>query len=282
MSLPTRTGRSERDFVLQDAEFEQIRQLVRQHTGIALSESKRELVYSRLVRRLRRLGMDNFGDYIDLLESGPAEELEEFSNAITTNLTAFFRENHHFDYLVESALPMLQKRNAASRRLRVWSAGCSTGEEPYSIAMVLHAEMSRFAGWDVRILATDIDSQVLGHAMGGRYAADRVERVPARYARSFTDNGDGTYSVKPDVQSLISFRQLNLMQPWPMRGPFDIIFCRNVVIYFDKPTQVELFGRISALQREGDFLFVGHSESLFKVCDRYDLIGKTAFRRLPG
>ena len=118
--------------------------------------------------------------------------------------------------------------------------------------------------------------------MGGRYAADRVERVPARYARSFTDNGDGTYSVKPDVQSLISFRQLNLMQPWPMRGPFDIIFCRNVVIYFDKPTQVELFGRISALQREGDFLFVGHSESLFKVCDRYDLIGKTAFRRLAG
>lgn len=284
MTTPTysRSDRADRDFVLTDGEFDEIRQLVRQHTGISLSESKRELVYSRLVRRLRRLGMVSFADYIGLLRAGAAEELEEFSNAITTNLTAFFRENHHFEYLAEAALPLIEKRNAASRRLRIWSAGCSTGEEPYSIAMVLLAEMQRFQGWDVKILATDIDSQVLAHATAGRYAAERAERVPPRYTRYFLREDDGNYLVKPEARALVSFRQLNLMQPWPMRGPFDIVFCRNVVIYFDKPTQIELFRRLSELQKVGDYLFVGHSESLFKVCDQYDLIGKTAFRRIAG
>ena len=270
----------DRDFVLHDSEFAEIRELVKIHTGISLSESKRELVYSRLVRRLRRLGMSSFGDYIELLRTAEAAELEEFANAITTNLTAFFRENHHFEFLASTALPALEKRNAGKRRLRIWSAGCSTGEEPYSIAMVLREELHRFPGWDVKILATDIDSQVLAHAQRGIYASDRVERVPAKHARWFSPQGDGNYSIKPEVQSLISFRQLNLMQPWPMSGKFDVIFCRNVVIYFDKPTQVELFGRMASLQSAGDYLFVGHSESLFKVCDRYELIGKTAFSRL--
>jgi len=282
MNTPVRPANRERDFVLHDSEFSEIRELVKIHTGISLSEAKRELVYSRLVRRLRRLGMDNFGDYIELLRQADEVELEEFANAITTNLTAFFRENHHFEFLQSGALPAIEKRGAAKRRLRIWSAGCSTGEEPYSIAMVLREEMQRFSGWDVKILATDIDSQVLAHAQAGIYAADRVERVPPKHARWFTSQGDGTFAVKPEVQSLISFRQLNLMNPWPMRGHFDVIFCRNVVIYFDKPTQVELFGRIAALQGAGDYLFVGHSESLFKVCDKYELIGKTAFTRLPG
>ncbi len=281
MNTPTRPLRKDREFVLRDEDFAEIRELVKLHTGISLSDAKRELVYSRLVRRLRKLELENFGDYIELLRVADATELEEFANAITTNLTAFFRENHHFEFLTQVALPLLEKRNAATRRLRVWSAGCSTGEEPYSLAMVLREEMSRFPGWDVKILATDIDSHVLAHAAKGVYSADRVERVGAKRARWFTRNGDGSYTVKPEVQSLIAFRQLNLMSPWPMRGGFDIIFCRNVVIYFDKPTQIELFGRISELQGVGDYLFVGHSESLFKVCDRYDLIGKTIFTRLP-
>ena len=282
MNSPVQPARKERDFVLHDAEFAEIRGLVKTHTGISLSESKRELVYSRLVRRLRRLGMDNFGDYIELLRAADEVELEEFANAITTNLTAFFRENHHFEFLASTALPALEKRNAATRRLRIWSAGCSTGEEPYSIAMILREEMHRFPGWDVKVLATDIDSQVLAHAQAGIYTEDRVERVPGKHARWFSSRGDGTYSIKPEIQSLIAFRQLNLMHPWPMRGRFDVIFCRNVVIYFDKPTQIELFGRMSALQGGGDYLFVGHSESLFKVCDKYELIGKTAFSRLPA
>ncbi len=167
----------EREYPLSDAEFDQIRTLVRQHTGIALADSKRELVYSRLTRRLRQLRLRSFRDYIGLLDDADTPELEEFTNAITTNLTSFFREKHHFDFLAESVFPELEKRNAASRRLRVWSAGCSTGEEPYSLAMTLLDSMARFKGWDVRILATDLDSRVLSYANAGDYPAERLERM---------------------------------------------------------------------------------------------------------
>jgi chemotaxis protein methyltransferase CheR len=270
----------EREYHLSDAEFAEIRRLVREHTGIALADSKRELVYSRLVRRLRRLRLDSFRDYLAILERGDAAELEEFTNAITTNLTSFFRESHHFEFLAETVLPMLEKRNAAARRLRIWSAGCSTGEEPYSIAIVLQENLARFRGWDVRILATDLDSQVLATAQAGRYRDDRFEKMPAsRRDRWFEVDRDGSATAVPALKEMIAFRQLNLMHPFPMRGPFDVIFCRNVVIYFDKPTQRELFERIAGLQRDGDHLFIGHSESLFKVCERYQLIGKTIYRK---
>jgi chemotaxis protein methyltransferase CheR len=271
----------EREYHLADGEFEEIRQLVRQHTGIALADSKRELVYSRLVRRLRRLRLDSFRAYLDVLEQGESAELEEFTNAITTNLTAFFREPHHFEFLAEHVLPMLEKRNAATRRLRIWSAGCSTGEEPYSIAITLRENMARFRGWDVRILATDLDSQVLAHGKAGHYRDERFEKMPqARRSRWFEAGREGSGTAVSELKELITFRHLNLMHPFPMKGPFDVIFCRNVVIYFDKPTQRELFDRMAGLQHDGDHLFIGHSESLFKVCERYQLIGKTIYRKV--
>jgi chemotaxis protein methyltransferase CheR len=254
---------------------------VREHTGISLAESKRELVYSRLVRRLRRLSLRTFEDYIALLGQGEAAELEEFTNAITTNLTSFFREGHHFEFLTETVFPALEKRNAATRRLRVWSAGCSTGEEPYSIAIALQEAMARFRGWDVRILATDLDSQVVAHAQAGEYKAERFEKMAApRHKRWFDEVRPSVFSASAALKSLITFRQLNLMHQWPFQGPFDVIFCRNVVIYFDKETQRALFDRLADVQHDGGHLFIGHSESLFKVCDRYQLIGKTIYRKI--
>jgi chemotaxis protein methyltransferase CheR len=272
---------TDREFHLSDREFEEIRRLVREHTGISLAESKRELVYSRLVRRLRRLSLRTFADYIALLSRGEPAELEEFTNAITTNLTSFFREGHHFEFLSETVFPALEKRNAATRRLRIWSAGCSTGEEPYSIAIALQEAMTRFRGWDLKVLATDLDSHVVAHAAAGDYKAERFEKMAdRRCGRWFEQTRPGMLTASPELKSLVTFRQLNLMHQWPFKGPFDIIFCRNVVIYFDKDTQRALFERMAELQRNDDHLFIGHSESLFKVCDRYQLIGKTIYRKV--
>jgi chemotaxis protein methyltransferase CheR len=272
----------EREFQLSDQDFERIRGLVREHTGIALADSKRELVYSRLARRLRGLRLDSFAAYIALVERGESGELEEFANAITTNLTSFFREAHHFEFLSGTVLPQLERRNAGSRRLRIWSAGCSTGEEPYSLAITLKESMARLHGWDVRILATDLDSSVLAQAQAGEYRDERFGRMAAaRRERWFYESRPGQFTARDELKSLITFRQLNLMQAWPVRGPFDAIFCRNVVIYFDKPTQRTLFERFAQLQRAGDHLCIGHSESLFKLNDSYQLIGKTIYRRLP-
>ena len=263
------------DFKLTDAEFNRIRELVREHTGIALSEAKRQLVYGRLARRLRALQLTDFGTYIKMLERGEPAELEEFTNAVTTNLTSFFRESHHFDYLANDALPAIAARDTGMRRLRIWCCAASTGEEPYSIAMVLRECAQMLNGWDAKLLATDLDSNVLAHGIAGVYTEERFGTVSATRRRSFFE---GT-RANDEVRSLITFKQLNLMNEWPMRGPFDAIFCRNVIIYFDKPTQRALFERMAKMQRPGDYLFLGHSESLYRVSERYDLIGKTIYRR---
>jgi chemotaxis protein methyltransferase CheR len=253
---------------------------VRESTGICLSDSKHELVYSRLSRRLRALRLGTFREYRELIASGNEAELVHFRNAITTNLTSFFRESHHFDYLRDHVLrPMLANR-AHPRRLRIWSAGCSTGEEPYSIAMVLCEVMPDRRGWDARILATDIDSSVISFGEQGLYGGDRMQGVSTQRLQAFfTPAAQGQHAVKQELRSLITFRQLNLLDPMPMRGPFDVIFCRNVIIYFDKDTKRNLFPRISPLQRSGDVLCLGHSESLSGVTDDYRLIGRTLYRR---
>lgn len=272
------------DFQLSQAEFDRIRVLVREHTGISLSESKRQLVYGRLARRLRALKLDNFSDYIKLLERGEPAELEEFTNAVTTNLTSFFREPHHFEFLAQEMLPDALKRNAGMRRLRLWCCAASTGEEPYSIAMVLREAQEKLVGWDTKLLATDLDSNVLAHGKRGVYSKERFAGMAAqRVSRFFDEVRDGKetkLSADAELRNLITFKQLNLMHEWPMKGPFDAIFCRNVIIYFDKDTQRMLFERMATLQRPGDFLFLGHSESLYRVSDRYELIGRTIYRRL--
>jgi chemotaxis protein methyltransferase CheR len=272
-----------REFAFGNEDFEALRTLVKQLTGINLSDQKRELVYGRLARRLRALQLRSFAEYRELLASDGGREIVELCNAITTNLTAFFREPHHFEYLREHVLKPLAADSTASRRLRIWSAGCSTGEEPYSIAITLLETLQDLRRWDIRILATDLDSDVLQRARRGRYAAERVRGLnPERIARFFTQHEERNelhYQVNPEVAALITFKQLNLMHPLPMKGPLPVIFCRNVIIYFDKDTQRQLFARIAHLQRSGDLLFLGHSESLFKVSEDYALIGRTIHRR---
>jgi chemotaxis protein methyltransferase CheR len=272
-----------REFAFGEEDFQALRLLVKSVTGIHLSEQKRELVYGRLTRRLRALQLRSFAEYRERLQ-GDVQELAELCNAITTNLTSFFREPHHFQYLREHVLAPLAADRRGGRRLRIWSAGCSTGEEPYSIAMTVLEALPDPSRWDVRILATDLDSEVLERARRGIYPPERMGSLsPERLQRFFVDRqeaGGLCRQIRPEVAARVTFKQLNLIHALPMRGPLDAIFCRNVVIYFDKETQRELFARIARLQRPGDLLFLGHSESLFKVCDSYALIGKTIHRRV--
>ena len=273
----------EREVQFTDEDFIALRTLVKEMTGISLAESKRELVYGRISRRLRALGLSTFGAYRKLLESGDGSELVAFCNALTTNLTSFFRESHHFDYLRDEFLAARRDAGRRSERIRIWSSACSSGEEPYSIAMTIMETIPDWQKWDIKILATDLDSDILARAQRGCYTADRVKGFPpTRLARFFTESREGAehaYQVIPDLASLITFKQINLMHDLPMSGPLDAIFCRNVVIYFDKETQRALFSRIAKLQRPGNLLFLGHSETLFKVSEDYTLIGRTIYRR---
>jgi chemotaxis protein methyltransferase CheR len=279
----TRTLELAHEFELTDSEFKRLRELVHARTGIALSEAKRELVYGRLARRLRKLKLTSFAEYCRLVESAESEELQELTNAITTNLTAFFRENHHFEQLGVETLPQIASRRSAMRRVRLWSAGCSTGEEPYSMAVVLREGLARLPNWDIKLLATDIDSKVVATAAEGVYAADRFKGVSAERVRNWfsqVTGRPGFCAASADLKALITFKQLNLLEPWPVKGPFDVIFCRNVVIYFDKATQRRLFDRMADLQEPGGWLFIGHSENLLHVTRRYKLVGRTVYRRV--
>jgi chemotaxis protein methyltransferase CheR len=274
------TGRV-REFSFDDRDFEAIRALVKASTGINLTVLKRELVYGRLAVRLRALGMQTFREYRQIVAADPEEQVR-LCNAITTNLTSFFREPHHFEHLRDQFLPA-HLEQPARRRLRIWSAGCSTGEEAYSIAMVLLESMPNVLDRDVRVLATDVDSDVLATAAAGHYPADRMKSVSEGRVRRFfseqKERGRSSFVVRPEVRQLVTFKQLNLMQPLPMSGPLDGIFCRNTVIYFDKGTQRDLFARIAPLQRPGDLLYLGHSESLLSVSTDYEPIGRTTYLR---
>jgi chemotaxis protein methyltransferase CheR len=271
-----------REYEFSDRDFQRVRHMVRDQLGIALSDSKRQLVYGRLSRRLRALQLRDFDTYLQRVAGGDAEELQHFCNAITTNLTSFFREKHHFEFLANQLLPHLEVASRDTRRIRIWSAGCSTGEEAYSIAMVLMESVGHLLdSWDIRILATDIDTNVLEHARAGVYSPDRVERLEhKRLLRWFERSADEEhFQVREAVKRIVCFRELNLMSEWPMKGPFDVIFCRNVVIYFDRETQRQLIGRMEGLQRSGDYLILGHSESLLDISTRYQLVGNTIHRR---
>jgi chemotaxis protein methyltransferase CheR len=272
----------EQGYALQDSDFRKIVQLVMDTAGIVLSERKRPFVQSRLGRRLRVLGLPDFRQYCRLLEA-PAgdEERTHLINAITTNHTSFFREPHHFDYLSKAILPRIMADHGGDAgRLRIWSAGCSTGEEPHTIAMTLRDYQPSLTGWDVKILATDLDTNVVSHAASGVYDAERLESFPPAFRKRFvTELPDGRARMNDELGSLISFAPLNLLQQWPMKGPFDVVFCRNVVIYFDKPTQSKLFDRFAEILKPDGWLFIGHSESLLNVTDRFDLVGRTIYRR---
>ena len=275
----------EREFLFTDRDFSILRKLANQHTGINLSDGKKELVYSRLTRRLRKLNLISFKSYCQLLLSNPkSDELVHFINAITTNLTSFYREQHHFDFLRRILLPSLASRQASNPRIRFWSAGCSTGEEAYSLAMCIKESISASHNIDVKILATDLDSAVLDQASKGIYSHEKLKNILPQYHKKWFLKGNslnaGFVQIKPELQKLIIFRQLNLMHDWPMKGPFDGIFCRNVIIYFDKPTQKLLIDRFANILSNGGYLFLGHSESLFKVSKRFSLVGQTIYQKI--
>ena len=271
-----------REFDFKDKDFEVLKKIVSEHTGIVLTDAKRNMVYGRLARRLRALDITRFSEYIAIVNDDE-QELVNFINSVTTNLTAFFRENHHFEYLTEKLLPSLLEKNKDTRKIRLWSAGCSTGEEPYSLAITLSEFFEDYPDWDVKILATDIDTNVIAKAASGIYSIDRLEGLdPALIKRWFVKGkGDkaGMVKVRRELQDLISFKQLNLLQSWPMKGEFDFMFCRNVVIYFDKPTKINLFERYANIIASRGFLFIGHSETLFQISDRFDSLGGTIYQK---
>ncbi len=273
-----------REFEFSDANFESIRQFVSENTGIVLTEKKKDMVYGRLSKRIRKGGFGSFDAFIHELDNGNEEEQDFMINAITTNLTAFFRENHHFEHLASVVIPELIEKNKYNKRIRIWSAGCSTGEEPYSIAITLRENIPDIDKWDIKILATDLDANVVAHGKAGTYREDRITGLPDKVIKRWFTSGVGEdgdmVQVDPDLQKLITFKRLNLLHEWPMKGPFDFMFCRNVVIYFDKDTQRVLFDRYADLLAPQAHLFIGHSETLFKVSTRFDSLGSTIYKKL--
>lgn len=264
-----------------DRDFTALAKLVHDECGIVLPEAKKGLVVSRLTRRLRDLNLRDFGQYCRLLQSdGGNDERAKLISALTTNVTKFFREDHHFRALEKQILPELIARARRRGRVRIWSAGCSTGEEPYSIAMELLELCPDASTLDIRILGTDIDPQVLSTASAGRYADTAVAGVPAsRRSRYFTASG-GAFEVAQGLKDLVTFAPLNLIGQWPIRGPFDVIFCRNVVIYFDNATQEVLWQRFASLLPPAGHLFIGHSERMGRAAERYFATnGITQYRR---
>ncbi|MGN6461494.1 MAG: CheR family methyltransferase [Pseudolabrys sp.] len=275
-----RSAAPAREFEFSEDDFHALSELAYQHAGIVLSDSKRNLVYSRLSRRLRVLDLETFRDYRAVLESETGE-VENFINSISTNHTKFFREDHHFKHFrAEVVLPLA--RSAERGPLRVWSAGCSTGEEPYTLAVVLKRELRNLRDRDVRILATDIDTDVLTKAARGDYPPAALNDVPTPYHSLFKPavvGGESKVVLDDDARDAIAFRRLNLMEPWPFRGLFDAIFCRNVMIYFDAQTKATLIDRFVRQLKPGGWLYIGHSESLTGIHSQLRSVGRTIYRR---
>ncbi|GAA0749220.1 methyltransferase domain-containing protein [Ideonella azotifigens] len=274
------TDLGEQEFTFASADFERVRKLIYQRAGISLHEGKRAMVYSRLSRRLRETGHRSFKDYLQWLESatGPSgdEEWQQFINCLTTNLTSFFREEHHFHALAEAL------RGMGGKAPRIWCCAASTGEEPYSILMTLAESLGERSG--ARLTASDIDTKVLATARQGVYAADSRGLSPERLKRHFmrgTGANSGFIRVKPELAQMVEFKPFNLMTPrWAMGEPFDMVFCRNVMIYFDHDTQRKVLERIHSVMKPGGLLFVGHSENFTDARDLFTLRGKTIYQHV--
>ncbi|MFZ4700208.1 MAG: CheR family methyltransferase [Candidatus Methylumidiphilus sp.] len=267
------------EFRFTEKDFRSIQQLIYAHAGIALGESKRNLVYSRISRRLRNHGLTRFSDYLALLESNE-DECQPFINSLTTNLTSFFREQHHFPILAEHIRKLDTKK-----AIHLWCSAASTGEETYSMAMTVIDLFGTYTP-PVRIMATDIDTQVLETARTGVYGAERVGHLTSSQLKRFFLRGSGSnegfVKVRPELQDMVKFQQLNLMdEQWPLKGPFDAIFCRNVMIYFDKMTQKRILDRFVHLMEPRGLLFAGHSENFQSVSNAFKPCGRTVYELIP-
>jgi chemotaxis protein methyltransferase CheR len=269
---------------ISDEEFDYFREIAHREAGISIADFKRNMVFRRVSKRVRLLGLKSIDEYCRYLDSGNWErERQALINALTTNKTSFFREEHHFRYLEQSVLPDLAaaSRKGGSRRLRIWSAGCSSGEEPYSIAMTLNKMIDNLKDWDARILATDIDTEMVEHGQRGVFINEFLDDIPGDLRLKHASVADsGHFKMAHAMKQLITFKALNLLGQWPMKGPFDMIFCRNVVIYFDKPTKQMLFDRFADILKPDGLLFIGHSESLFKVTKRFRMVGQSVYQRI--
>jgi len=276
-----RLAEAAREIAFTEPDFIRVRELLRSRVGISLNNSKRQLVYNRLTKRIRLLGLDSFASYLERVALDDGEQ-EQFINALTTNLTSFFREPHHFPIL---ARHLLQVR--AGRPIHIWCAASSSGEEAYSIAMTVVETLGERDARRVRILASDLDTQVLDKARSGIYRQDQVAKLSPERLRRFFLRGSGRHhgmvKIKPALQALVSFRQINLLDPdWPVDGPLDAIFCRNVMIYFDKPTQLDIIARFMPLLKSDGLLFAGHSESFSHASHLIRLSDKNVYRQAKG
>jgi chemotaxis protein methyltransferase CheR len=275
MAKQSERSDGEKEFEFNHRDFDRVRELIYKRAGISLSESKQEMVYSRLARRLRATGINSFATYLNMLErETESQEWESFTNALTTNLTSFFREEHHFPILAEH----VKKKHGP---LRIWCSASSTGEEPYSIAMTVCEALGTMSP-HLEIVATDIDTNVLAVAAKGVYNHDRIEKMSQERVRKFFLRGkgrnDGSVMVRPEIRNLITFEPLNLLDDrWHLQGDFDAIFCRNVMIYFDKPTQSGILKKFVPLMKPDALLFAGHSENFLYVSDDFKLRGKTVY-----
>ena len=269
-------GDGTREFDFTNKDFERVRKMIYEHAGIALNPSKQDMVYSRLARRLRATGLHSFDAYLGMLEAGNDAEWEGFVNALTTNLTSFFREAHHFPLLSEHI-----GKAKGNHPVTLWCSASSTGEEPYSMAMTMIDLYGSYTP-PVKILATDLDTNVLAKAAAGVYAMERLEKLPEDTLKRFFQRGTGaqagTARVRQELRDMVTFRPLNLLDAsWPIRGPFDAIFCRNVMIYFDKQTQYDILKKFAPMLRSDGLLFAGHSESFYHAADLFKLRGKTVY-----
>jgi chemotaxis protein methyltransferase CheR len=269
------------DYAITNEEFERFRALVYRESGISLNDSKRSLVVSRLAKRLRDLGLDTFQQYYSLVtgDSGE-EEFTRMLDLISTNKTDFFREPKHFDFLREQILPEL----TSTKHVRIWSSASSSGEEPYTIAMTLYDGVQTPMLWDFQILASDLSTRVLARATSGVYDAERVRDLPDETVKRHFLNGRGAAAgkvkVKPHLSSMVTFRRINLMdESYPIKMPLDVIFCRNVMIYFDRPTQEQLIAKFHRYLKPGGYLFIGHSESLQWLENSFKSIAPTIYRK---
>ena len=272
----------ERQYKFKKSDFNRVRKLVYDRTGINLSENKQEMVYARLSRRIRALDMESFSQYLAFLESERGDqEATDFVNSMTTNLTRFFRESHHFDYLRNDILRGRVdqvRQSQRDKKIRIWSAGCSSGMEPYTIAMTVAATLPAKENWDVQILATDIDTNMLNTGQEGRYRARDCEGIPGPLMDRFVTE-DGEYIEMADsLKRMISFKYMNFMDEWPVKSKFDVIFCRNVMIYFDKETQSKLVTNFVDLLQPDGVLFVGHAEAMVANFANLRSVGRSSYR----
>lgn len=270
------------EFTMSDSDFERVSELAYLYTGIVFINQKKEMINNRLFRRLRELGLQSIAGYFPLIDNENKPEVSHFINAISTNLSPFFREPHHFDYLANSLCSEWQNTNATSKKIRIWSAGCSTGEEPYSIAMTLKESLD-LDSWDCDILATDLDSGLVNKGRQGVYDLGSVGSLALERKEQWflsDETNPDIVKVKPELKEMVEFKCLNLLDLWPVVEPFDLIFCRNVALYFNEPSQAILFDRFADALKEDGYLVLGHSEKIDSSCQRFKLVGKTIYQKI--